>query len=1107
MTLQIRLLGQFVVMRGGETIQDKAWRSRQTRNILKRLLVPPGAIISTGELLHLLWPDQDEDAARRRLHVRISELRHLLPPNTILTVEDGYRLNTAVPLHLDTHEFEKLAEQGRCHHEQGDWTAAIRTYEAARAHYRGDLLEEERYATWVLLERERLRERHLVLLTELAESYAQQGRYRRAIATCRQVLSRDSLREALYVHLMLYHYHAGDRPQALQAFHDCQRVLADQLQVDPLPETRQLAAQIRSGTVTTTAVYPPPAYHGQLFHVPYSLSRPPLSGRSREYAWLIDQWQRQPTGVILLTGAAGVGKTRLAEEFIGYARQQQTPFITLTATTDELPYTAVIPLLPSDRLPPSLTLTPRQRAALQPLLSFPLDGPLPFLDPAAAAAAQQETLLLLLRAILPPGGVLLLDNAHLADAATLALLAALHDHLFILLCARPIPDIVIHLRPLLPSAALHTLTLAPLSETAVADLITTLSGSDLPRLSQQIYQQTGGSPLHAVAALHHLFETGDLYVDAQGTWRLRRTLPPTLPPTVQRTIETRLAALPTAARQTLDLIAVFGGAVDFEPLQQALGWEETAVLDTLDTLLAAGIVIEPRTTTQPEFAIIHQSYTDVALATLPAVRRRRAHRQVAQTLVANLAIDDRHAATIAHHFVQAGDGDGAHTWLVRAGDAAARQFAHAAAIGYYRQALTLTPSATVWQKLGHLTHHLARYDDSLGFYQKALAGWQAAGDSAAQVAAHFAIAENLRELSHFAAAREAAATGLALTAKHPDDPALAARGHIILSNALRSGQLAPPVTVERHLQTALDLAAPLGHAQLVGEANFWLGVVAINRGDAETALAYDRAALDAFAANGRSGWLAITHNNTAYHALLAGDANFALTTAQAGLALARDIEARHVTGWLLSTLGEIQLHLAQLDAAAATLCDGLAHAEKWGPPRLVPGMRHDLARVALAQGNGSAALAHLQAALHQAESDAPQFVPRLLVTLARVYLFLEDRDGVETAVSQALSCATAKQQHHVCGLAWRVRGQLAARCGDLPAANCAFAHSLHILRDLGNTLETARTQAAWLEIVTTTAAADPNLQALRQQIADTFTTCAAHLDLRRLPPTPVVSKL
>lgn len=67
--------------------------------------------------------------------------------------------------------------------------------------------DEDRYADWATAERERLRELYFTLLTRLAEAYARQGRYRRAVATCREVLAADRCRESVWCQLMLYHYH------------------------------------------------------------------------------------------------------------------------------------------------------------------------------------------------------------------------------------------------------------------------------------------------------------------------------------------------------------------------------------------------------------------------------------------------------------------------------------------------------------------------------------------------------------------------------------------------------------------------------------------------------------------------------------------------------------------------------------------------------------------------------------------------------------------------------------------------------------------------------------------------------------------------------------
>jgi DNA-binding winged helix-turn-helix (wHTH) protein len=183
--LQIRLLGTFEVQRGGEPFTPQDWHSQQTRTILKVLLARRGRAVPSDQLLEILWPGQDPHTTRRRLHVRISQLRRALHPEDpsafVLTVEGGYSFAAECNCWVDATTFEALAEEGRHKQEEGELLGAIAAYEAARELYRGDFLEEDLYADWAFAERERLRERFLTLLVELAECYAQQGRYRRAI--------------------------------------------------------------------------------------------------------------------------------------------------------------------------------------------------------------------------------------------------------------------------------------------------------------------------------------------------------------------------------------------------------------------------------------------------------------------------------------------------------------------------------------------------------------------------------------------------------------------------------------------------------------------------------------------------------------------------------------------------------------------------------------------------------------------------------------------------------------------------------------------------------------------------------------------------------------
>jgi DNA-binding SARP family transcriptional activator len=1078
------------------------------------LLARRGRVVPADQLLDILWPDDDPDTARRRLHVRISQLRSALDPGDssayVLTVEGGYVFDGEADCWIDVAEFEAHAQRGRRCQASGDLVEAITAYETARGLYQGDFLEEELYEDWAFAERERLRASYLTMLTELAEAYAQQGRYRRAIACCREVLVADACRESVYVRLMLYYYYAGERPRALSAYERCRQVLAEELDVEPLPSTHALAAQIRDGTLWTAddaPRYPPPAYEGRLFDVPYSLGHTPFVGREREYAWLVEQWRAAQAGAILIEGEAGVGKSRLVDEFLGYAAAEGALVLqSWVGPAGALPYAPVVaalrPLLGQAEMQdmPGTAL-----AALAVL--FPEVGELqPGLPPLPEAAVEQERERLfgavetLVRARAPAGALLHVDDAHRADAASLELLARLAGSLTVVLSCRseetpaghPLREV---LRALRREGCLAELVLQPLPGTAVQSLIGQLGQGELAALAEAVTARTGGNPLFVVASLQHMFEKGVLYIDAQGRWATADDVALSLSPTVRKTIEARLHRLSGEVRRVFDLAAVVGGEFDFVLLQQASRMGETPLLDSLDALLETGLLVEPRAAGRAEFAMAHGCYAEVAYDTLPRVRRRRLHRSVAEAMEATAPDLDAAAPTLAHHFEQAGDGSRAFGWLVRAGDAATARYAHTEALALYQRAIDLAAGETapVWERMGRTAHHLARYADGAQYYEQALACWQASGDVVEQIRASYALAECRRELSQYELAAMHARAGLAMALALSGEPALVAQGHIVLSNALRSGQLAPAEVFRQHLEQALAVARPAEEWSLVGEATFWLGVVTVNAGDAASALAYDREALACFRRVGHSGWEAICLNNLAYHALLAGQAEQALEMAQEGLALARRIDSLNSQGWLLSTLGEVQTHLGLLEAARATLEEGLALVTRWGPRRLRPGFLADLARVARAEQAWEAALAHLGQALALALESAPQFVPRLRVALAETYLGQGDLVRAQAEARQAQEMAQQKGQRSVEGQAWRALGAMHAAAGREAEAGAAFARSLELLEDLGDVLEAARTRSAWGRWLERQG--DPRAGALLEAARQAFERCHAVVDL------------
>ena len=123
---------------------------------------------------------------------------------------------------------------------------AIESYEAAVNLYRGDLLEEDPYAEWCWGEREHLREVCLSVLGRLASFYLEQDAAEKSISAYKQALRIDPLREENHRGLMRALLAVGRRDEALREYHTCKDNLRRELEVEPLPETKQLYSLIRN---------------------------------------------------------------------------------------------------------------------------------------------------------------------------------------------------------------------------------------------------------------------------------------------------------------------------------------------------------------------------------------------------------------------------------------------------------------------------------------------------------------------------------------------------------------------------------------------------------------------------------------------------------------------------------------------------------------------------------------------------------------------------------------------------------------------------------------------------------------------------------------------
>ncbi len=195
-----------------------------------------------------LWPEVDESHGWERLKVTVCFLRQQLraagmDEDVVATAEKAYVLRREA-VWLDAEIFESLVAEGCAQQRRQCWDEALRCYDEARRLYRGGYMAEDIYDDTFALQRERLREIRLGMLAGMAECHAACGRYAEAVQACRNALVHDPCRESVHRALMSHLVRLGQTDSAVVQYHQCERVLARELAVEPMPETRSLYRRI-----------------------------------------------------------------------------------------------------------------------------------------------------------------------------------------------------------------------------------------------------------------------------------------------------------------------------------------------------------------------------------------------------------------------------------------------------------------------------------------------------------------------------------------------------------------------------------------------------------------------------------------------------------------------------------------------------------------------------------------------------------------------------------------------------------------------------------------------------------------------------------------------
>ncbi len=582
-------------------------------------------------------------------------------------------------------------------------------------------------------------------------------------------------------------------------------------------------------------------------------STPLLAGRRREYMALLTQFSTAIRGqcrVALVSGDPGIGKTRLLHEVAARAAEGvvvlrggaceaagMPPYLPFLEALGAYIATADNAILREQAGPLAATLASFLPELTRHLGPVAAGYPLP---PDQARLRFYQAVGGFLAAIAAPHGlVLILDDLHWADVASLDLLCHLAGHqpatpMFILGAYRE-GEVAGNLaleRALAELAHQRVLTLIPLAPLPRADIAVLAAGylgapADA-ETTDLLYAHGEGNPYFSEELLRGWVELGGL-VKRHGTWvRVSSvSIDEALPVSVSGAIGLRLARLASEAVDILRVAAIVGRTFDSGVLATVCNQDAEMVEEQLRAAVRARLVkVELGSAPVAVFTFSHDKIREHLYSDMSTTRRTRLHAAIGQVLEQRSVDDDaRRLADLAFHFVRGGVHEPAITYSSRAAERALNAYAPDEAMAQYRAALALLTlddrrRGVMLLGLGESALQAGHETAAVEAFQAARNWFRQVGRTAEAARAAHGLGRSLARLEALAEARGALEAAAELLG---DAPGADAVGILVDLATLLGGSLGDYRAGLAHARRALELARLLKDSRLEAAASRTVG--------------------------------------------------------------------------------------------------------------------------------------------------------------------------------------------------------------------------------------------------------------------------------------------
>ena len=662
--IELRLAGTFGVIRGGTELPEREVGSRKSRTLLKLLAVERPTLVPVDRIVDVLWAGERPAAAEHNVATLVSRLRGVLGSGIIVGGRHGYRLAGEPEVGVDLDAAARCCEEAKRKLPAAP-AIALAAAEQAIGLLSADIaLAEEPYATWADPAREQLRQLLRRARLTAAEAALAIGEASSAARYAEAALAADPLDETACRWYMSASAAAGELARALVAYEALRERLAEGLGADPSPQTQELHLAILRRQDRHPA--PDRSVHPDRSVRPGRSVRPDrrrrvLAGRDGEAGALREAWDRAVaggSGLVMIIGEAGIGKTALAEDLAADAdtdgatvlrtrcyEAERSLFLqpiaeAIAPVVSRMSASALRQLL-GEHAPAVAALLPEAAALLGPPPSW--HG-----SPDMERRWSFQAVTAFLTGLADRSPVLLVvDDLQCAGQSTVEFLHYLGrqvsgSRLLTVVTVRAEHDAEIE-SALAPAAS--RVEVGPLSAAAVEQLATQAGQG---ALAGPILQRTQGHTLFVVEVLRAL-AGGDTGV----------------PESLRSAVQARVRQTGAAAESLLRAASVLGAAIDPLTLAELLELTPAAAVDLCEQALQARLLV----VSGRDYEFANDLIREVLYATTPLPTRLAYHRRAADLLTGQPEALARHA-TAAGDWLRA-----ARAWLLAAEDAMRRSAA------------------------------------------------------------------------------------------------------------------------------------------------------------------------------------------------------------------------------------------------------------------------------------------------------------------------------------------------------------------------------------------------------------------------------------------------